>query len=141
MVGQVLIACIPLADTQSVVAHVAVPANKIHHVGKVITVSAPVTGFPLVPVPGTLHDLRIAIGRRLTSPWDKPKKMILGGFRVVPKARFLMNDGQLHVDGNAPFLIARLGVAIPIAFVVEDGAGVRDIAWGNCGAGGEPQGS
>lgn len=52
-----------------------------------------------------------------------------------------MNDGQLHVDGNAPFLIAGLGVAIPIAFVVKDGAGVLDIAWGSCGAGGEPQDS
>lgn len=52
-----------------------------------------------------------------------------------------MNNGQLYVDGNAPFLIARRGVAIPIAFVVEDGAGVRDIAWGNRGAGGEPQDS
>lgn len=50
-----------------------------------------------------------------------------------------MNDGQLHVDGNTPFLIARRGVVIPIAFVVEDGAGVRDVAWGNGGAGGEPQ--
>lgn len=50
-----------------------------------------------------------------------------------------MNDGQLHVDGNAPFLIARRGVAIPIAFVVEDGAGARDVAWGNGGTGGEPQ--
>ena len=50
-----------------------------------------------------------------------------------------MNDGQLHVDGNPPFLIARRGVAVPIAFVVEDGAGVRDVAWGNRGAGCEPQ--
>ncbi len=52
-----------------------------------------------------------------------------------------MNDGQLHVDGNAPSLIARRGVAIPIAFVVEDGAGVRDVARGSSGAGGEPQGA
>lgn len=52
-----------------------------------------------------------------------------------------MNDGQLHVDGNAPFIIARRGVVIPIAFVVENGAGVRNIAWRNCGAGGEPQGA
>lgn len=43
------------------------------------------------------------------------------------------------MDGNAPFLTGRRRVAIPIAFVLEDGAGVRGVAWGNRGAGGEPQ--
>lgn len=62
VVGQVLVAGIPLADTQRCVAHAAVPADKIHDIGKVISVCAPVAGLLLVPVPGTLHDLRIAVG-------------------------------------------------------------------------------
>ena len=43
------------------------------------------------------------------------------------------------MDGNTPLLIARGGVAVPIVFVVEDGAGVRDVAWGNRGTGGQPE--
>ena len=62
VVGQILVAGIPLADTQCCVAHIAVPADKIYDIRKIITVRAPVPGLLLVPVPGSLHDLRIAVG-------------------------------------------------------------------------------
>src|SRR5699024_9098460 len=105
VIGQILAVGIGPGYAEHVVAGVDVPADEIDRVGEGVPIGPAVAGCLLVPVPGAVQGLGVAVGGTDPGPRDDPEQVIARRNGIRNEAGLLVNNRHLHRNGRAPALV------------------------------------